>query len=704
MSADSASTLMTINIFDYICVIFGPGFGIEKISTAFDSGNVLIQNIPTSIDISRVANKLGFYGKVGQTYRKETAMNTSAPNVFASFASQHEAAHAVAGLNGVTLWGVVLAARLLTSIKTNGLISRKDAIVRLSWEAPGKVGYAGFDTLGEAEALAQRLDGTIQGECVVEAAVYQGLPALNRINVRCWVPATMTLESFRTLVGAQEVMLDHANYTSLRNAEHMLHCMAGNHGPLVSFKVVPPAHRSRMVRAWVEYATPAAADAAATALHGFKNRPLGKRAVWAHQVMSLEYSLYPREFESLRTDLVAMQESCGKGMDLPSLQIIQRPSNIVIRLQAQNMTVLARLKADYECIRHGEDIKENGETVWDEYFKCSSGQMFLYGVEQSYSGIQIKVDHIRRKLTVLGPSTSRAAAAAEVLAFVGRLRSEQTYAIPLTGNPVGFLMSKELMDLQMQFGTANVVLNLTKRVLAIRGSASAVETARVAILHAGQNYPSRRPQVAFKECPACNNEVNAPVHLPCGHEWCQTCLAKYLSASTDNSLFPLACFGGDGACAEPIPLSIARRLVSADQFEAVAHAAFRAHVHARPHEFRHCPTADCAQVYRPVPEDAVLSCPSCLVRICGRCGEEQHEGTPCTSRAADAQFEEWKNTHDVKACPGCNVHIEKAEGCNHLTCTRCRTHICWSCLKTFPQGDGIYTHMREEHGGIGLVA
>jgi hypothetical protein len=56
----------------------------------------------------------------------------------------------------------------------------------------------------------------------------------------------------------------------------------------------------------------------------------------------------------------------------------------------------------------------------------------------------------------------------------------------------------------------------------------------------------------------------------------------------------------------------------------------------------------------------------------------------------------------VKNCPGCKVPIERSEGCNHLTCTRCHTHICWVCMKTFPKGQGVYDHMRVEHGGIGL--
>lgn len=48
------------------------------------------------------------------------------------------------------------------------------------------------------------------------------------------------------------------------------------------------------------------------------------------------------------------------------------------------------------------------------------------------------------------------------------------------------------------------------------------------------------------------------------------------------------------------------------------------------------------------------------------------------------------NNH--KLCPSCSSPIEKANGCNHMTCWKCKTHMCWRCLQMFPTGKEVYDH------------
>jgi hypothetical protein len=36
---------------------------------------------------------------------------------------------------------------------------------------------------------------------------------------------------------------------------------------------------------------------------------------------------------------------------------------------------------------------------------------------------------------------------------------------------------------------------------------------------------------------------------------------------------------------------------------------------------------------------------------------------------------------NTKRCPRCSTAIEKDEGCNHMTCRKCRHDFCWICMQ-----------------------
>lgn len=75
----------------------------------------------------------------------------------------------------------------------------------------------------------------------------------------------------------------------------------------------------------------------------------------------------------------------------------------------------------------------------------------------------------------------------------------------------------------------------------------------------------------------------------------------------------------------------------------------------------------------------------CGQRFCFACGREKHNPVTCT------QFDTWKakNSGDeesiklvnatAKPCFHCKMPTERNQGCNHMTCSRCRGEWCWMC-------------------------
>ncbi|GAA5825953.1 hypothetical protein JCM11251_000066 [Rhodosporidiobolus azoricus] len=57
---------------------------------------------------------------------------------------------------------------------------------------------------------------------------------------------------------------------------------------------------------------------------------------------------------------------------------------------------------------------------------------------------------------------------------------------------------------------------------------------------------------------------------------------------------------------------------------------------------------------------------------------------------------EWLEENATR-CPGCDIPIEKSHGCNHVTCAKCQTHLCYRCGKSISPTDP-YKHFSTPGG------
>lgn len=86
-------------------------------------------------------------------------------------------------------------------------------------------------------------------------------------------------------------------------------------------------------------------------------------------------------------------------------------------------------------------------------------------------------------------------------------------------------------------------------------------------------------------------------------------------------------------------------------------------------------------------EAPIVTCFRCNTKSCFEHKILWHEDFTCSEYNADVRPLDQASADfidlNTKGCPGCKSRIEKNEGCDHMTCTRCGHEFCWLCLADY---------------------
>jgi len=93
---------------------------------------------------------------------------------------------------------------------------------------------------------------------------------------------------------------------------------------------------------------------------------------------------------------------------------------------------------------------------------------------------------------------------------------------------------------------------------------------------------------------------------------------------------------------------------------------------------RWCPTPNCEGRMEGSEANPHLVCPICSFELCYKCSGKWHGKKSCKVYM-DKAFKVYLKEHEVQKCPKCKRPVEKAEGCNHMTCAACHHEFCWLC-------------------------
>lgn len=200
-----------------------------------------------------------------------------------------------------------------------------------------------------------------------------------------------------------------------------------------------------------------------------------------------------------------------------------------------------------------------------------------------------------------------------------------------------------------------------------------------------------------RDCAVCGDSKESlefPAKAPtseCEHaaSTCNECLQTWMASEFDTK-------GCEGLkcpeCPRTLEYNDVQRAASAETIEAYDKMLTRNALSSLP-EFAWCLGAGCqsGQLNYENSNDSFMDCVSCGYKQCLKHKVPWHSNETCEQyeyrtsgqgarddeRATQAMLDEVS-----KKCPGknCGWRIQKTDGCDHMTCRKCRYEFCWQCL------------------------
>ena len=230
-----------------------------------------------------------------------------------------------------------------------------------------------------------------------------------------------------------------------------------------------------------------------------------------------------------------------------------------------------------------------------------------------------------------------------------------------------------------------------------------------------ENEESARALGTISECGCCFSEypLNRMVH--CSNEgsihfFCRECAKRNAETEIGQGKYVLVCMSMDGCSAgfdrEQRDLFMDANLKIALERIETEHNLRMAGIE----NLESCPFCPYAAEYPPISEERIFRCvhPDCGLESCRLCNKISHIPKTCKEFAKESgadshrrRLEDAMSEALVRKCNKCKTPFIKMDGCNKITCTKCRNIQCYicsqDCLHT-PHG-GTYAHFNDPSRG-----
>lgn len=191
-------------------------------------------------------------------------------------------------------------------------------------------------------------------------------------------------------------------------------------------------------------------------------------------------------------------------------------------------------------------------------------------------------------------------------------------------------------------------------------------------------------------CDICYEDALPMLGMPCGHEFCKVCWRDFVSNALSE---------GPACIRKTCPQAKCKEVMTEEEVAAACPELLPRFETYQLRSFvesntltRWCPGRGCEKVACATSasameqESSIANCDDCQISFCLVCGEEPHAPSSCKELAMwkekcrnESETANWILAN-TKPCPKCSSRIEKNQGCNHMTCQRCKHEFCWICM------------------------
>lgn len=191
-------------------------------------------------------------------------------------------------------------------------------------------------------------------------------------------------------------------------------------------------------------------------------------------------------------------------------------------------------------------------------------------------------------------------------------------------------------------------------------------------------------------CNICYEGNEKLMGMPCGHEFCTGCWGDFARNAVEEGPACIRKTCPEAKCTE-VMTEEEVQIAAEDCLAKFESYQLRSFVESNSLT-RWCPGRGCERVACATSasameqEGSVAHCDSCLTSFCLCCGEEPHSPSNCKELAKwnekcrnESETANWILAN-TKSCPKCSSRIEKNQGCNHMSCQKCRFEFCWICM------------------------